>query len=103
MANPIQCVVRSRTDAACRRNRQPRPTEAVSTRRRYLLGGAAEQYEFLHVAAVQWQFYDSRGFHDLADADAARLHQAGVGLHFYLFGHLPHLKENIDGGVAVDL
>src|SRR6266478_5943538 len=74
MANPIQGVVRSGADTTCRRNRQPRPTEAVSTGWRYLLRRAAEQYEFLHVTAVQRQFYDSRSFHDLTDADAARLH-----------------------------
>jgi len=103
MANPVQCVVRSRTNTARRRNRQPRPTEAVATGWRHLLGCAAEQYEFLRVATVQWQFHDSRCFHDLTDAEAARLHQTRIGLHFNLLGHLPDLKHDVDRRIAVDL
>src|SRR2546427_8258628 len=95
MANPIQCVVRSCANTTCRRNRQPRPTEAVSTGWRYLLGGAAEQYEFLCVAAVQRQFHDSRSFHDLTDADAARFPQPAFPLTSNRFGSFPALGAKV--------
>ena len=53
MADTVQCVIRSCTNAAGRRNRESGSTEAVSTSRRYLLRGPAEQDEFLRVAAVE--------------------------------------------------
>ena len=103
MPDPIECVVRSCADAARCRNRQPGATEAVSTRGRYLLGGAAEQYELLHVASVQRQFHDAGSFHDLTHADAARFDQTRVGLHFNGLGHLAHLERDVDRRIAVHL
>src|SRR5207249_9504349 len=97
------CVIRPCTNTAGGRNCQPRPTEAVSTGWRYLLGGPAEQHEFLRVAAVERQFDNARGFHDLTDADAASLDQTRVGLNFNLFGNLADLQDDPDSRIAVNL
>ena len=107
MAYPVQRVLRGCTKAACSRNDDP-PLEGVSAltiagSRRNLLGAAVQQEQFLRVAAVEGQFHDARGFHDLADGKAARLDQSRVGLNLDLFRNLAHLEHDLDRRIAVDL
>ena len=102
MANPVQCVFGCGAQRACARDRQS-AGETHSTLRSRLHGATPEQQQLLRVAPVERQFHDACGFHDLTDADAARLHQRRIGVDFNRFGNLADLEYQIDRRIAIDL
>ncbi len=66
-------------------------------------GSAAEEQQFLRIAAIERQFHDPRCFYNLTHTDVSRLDYGGISLHFHLFGNLADLKRNIDRRVGIQL
>ena len=102
MPNPVQGVLHRSAQSAGAGDQHP-AREARSTGRSRLHRSATQQQQLLRVAPVERQLHDPRRFHDLTDADAARLNQRRVGLDFHLFRNLADLERDVDRRVAADL